>query len=194
VFRQKLCLQNAEGPRQSGKRGVCFEFIQGSPCALTTCNSTKTRMTRKQYRARFPRTPSDLARWLRQTQEGRSTFLKVAQGFLDEKCRQCEQALITPPKVLVVVRRLGPLHGVEVFAERGVTVRLEELVDTHDDPVIERLADELLIVKLPRPWRHLPRGRSKSMAFSGWTAEQELQAIDMLRTLEELKQWRAEYT
>jgi len=106
-------------------------------------------MARTKDTPSFPRTERQLRAWLRDVPAGQQLVRDLASGVLEMECRRCERAR-PYPRVLVVIRRLGPLPGVEVFSERGVTVRLEELVDTQDDPVIEVLAEELLVAQLPR--------------------------------------------
>lgn len=142
-------------------------------------------MARRTRKPSVPRTPAQLAAWLRDTDAGR----QVLAEQLDERCRVCLHAARPSPRVLVVVRRLGPLPGVEVFYERGVNVRLEELLDTHDDPVIEELAEELLIAQLPRLWKHLPSCRARTMPFTALTAERRLKAVEGICTLRELEAW-----
>ncbi len=143
-------------------------------------------MSRISDKTTCPRTAIQLRAWLRDTITGRQLFRELAKDVLEGECRKCQ--LIRPyPKALVVVRRLGPLPGVEVFREKGITVRLEELVDTRDDRVIEILAEELLEAQLPRPWKHLPHCRSESRCFHGVTAEQRLQALG---DMEELRIYR----
>ena len=89
-------------------------------------------MGRTPAKQRLPRTRGQLRAWLRGSQLGRSLLRELVEDVFEERCRACERGMITPrPKVLVVARRLGPLPGVEVYAERRAHVRLEELVDTH---------------------------------------------------------------
>lgn len=134
----------------------------------------------------FPRTARQLRAWLRDTIIGRQLFRELAKDVLENECRKCQR--IRPySKVLVVARRLGPVPGVEVFREKGVTVRLEQLIDTQDDKVIEILAEELLEAQLPRSWKHLPHCRSDEMCWRGWNATQQLKVWG---DLEELRIYR----
>ena len=147
-------------------------------------------MERMSDKPMFPRTARQLRAWLRDTTIGRQLFRELAKDVLEEECRKCQR--IRPyPKVLVVVRRLGTLPCVEVFREKGVTVRLEELVDTHEDAIIEilgtELTEKLLVAQLPKPWRHLPYCKSESRCFHGITAERRLK---VLGDLEELRIYR----
>ncbi len=139
----------------------------------------------------FPGTAIQLRAWLRDTIVGRQMFRELAKDVLEEECRKC-QRLRPYPKVLIVARRLRPrirrrLYGIEVFRERGVTVRVEELIDEHDDATVEILAQELLEAQLPRPWRHLPHCRSESDCFRGLTAQRRLKTLG---DLEELRIYR----
>jgi len=88
------------------------------------------------------------------------------------------------------VRRLGRYPGVEVYREKGVNVWLEELVDSQDDPAIERLVDDLLVAQLPRNWKHLVDCRSDSIVFTGLTAERQMESLITLELLRELKAWK----
>lgn len=140
----------------------------------------------------FPRTAIQLRPWLRDTVIGRQLFQELVKEFLEEKCGEC-QFIYAHPKVLVVVRRLGPLPGVEVFWEKGVTVRIEELVDTHDDRVIEVLAEDVIELQLPKRWRHMlhvPSYRSESQCFHSQTAGQRLKVLGDLEDLRILREFR----
>ena len=147
-------------------------------------------MARRQPKPTVPKTPAQLAAWLRDTDAGRQVVAKQ----LDERCRVCQHATPPSPRVLVVVRRLGPLPGVEVFYETGVNVRLEELIDTQNDPISEVLAEELLIAQLPRLWKHLPNCRKQGMPFTSVTAERRLEAVEGIRTLKGLEAWQDRWT
>ena len=129
----------------------------------------------------FPLNPDRLLIWLRDTDAGRAVVRKAASGFLEEECRKCQR--VRPyPKVLVVVRRLGCKPGVEVFYERGVTIKCIELVDSEGDPAMEILVEELLVHQLPKSWKPLVTCRSDSEVFTGLTAERQLRFL-------ELRQW-----
>jgi len=143
-------------------------------------------MARTSDKPTFPRSPRQLRAWLRDTDVGRRLFLELAKEALENECQQC-QLIRGYPKVLIVVRRLGSLPGVEVYREKGVTIRLEELVDTRDDKDIEILAEELLEAQLPRQWKHMPHCRSESKCFHGVTAGRLLQT---LHDLDELRIYR----
>lgn len=135
----------------------------------------------------FPLNPGQLLAWLRDTDVGRQLVREAASGFLEEECRKC-QRLRPYPKVLAVVRRLGLKPGVEVFHERGVTVKCIELVDSQDDlelvdsqddPAIEILVEQLLVHQLSRSWKPLVECRSDSQVFTGLTAERKLGMIEL---------------
>ena len=131
--------------------------------------------------------------WLRDTDQGKAIIRELAPGFLEEACRKC-QRLRPYSKVLAVVRLLGCRPGVEVFYERGVTVKCIELVDSQDDPATEILVEELLEHQLPRLWKPLVQCRSDSQVFTGLTAEWKLQMIevrDWLHLMTEFKKAEA---
>ena len=134
----------------------------------------------------IPRTLGRLRAWLRDTVAGREILKDAAIGLLEEECRKCERRGPVP-RVLVVVRRLGPLPGVEVYREPGVHLRMEELVDSCDDAAVERLVDDLLRAQLPKYWKHLVDCRCESMVFSGLTATRRMDALEVLRLLNELE-------
>ena len=146
-------------------------------------------MPRGSNKPTFPRTAIQLRAWFRDTDVGRQLFRELATDILEEKCHAC-QFIYGHPKVLVVVRRLGSLPGVEVFWGKGVTVRLEQLVDTRDDPALEILAEDLLEAQLPEKWKpmlHVPHHRAESLCFHGLTAGQRLK---VLADLEERRIYR----
>jgi len=147
-------------------------------------------MARRPDKPTIPREKHPIRAWLKGTVAGRELLAELTEKYLENKCRACRSPYRRSPKVLVVARRLGHLPGVDVFSEPKVTVRLEELVDTYDDPVIECLGDELLVAQLPKTWKHLPGCRRHNTVFRGLTAERRLEALEMLRTLRELKDWR----
>lgn len=134
--------------------------------------------------------------WLRDTKRGQTILRKASEKLVEQavkerleaECRTCQQ-LGSPPKVLVVVRRLGGWPGVEVFWEPGVMVRCEELVDSENDAELEVLCETLLRLQLPKPWKHLVDCRSDSMVFWGLSAEGRLEALDTLRVLREYKEF-----
>ena len=134
----------------------------------------------------IPRKLSSLRKWLIGSKDGSKVLRQAAMELLEEECRKCERRGPIP-RVLVVVRRLGPLPGVEVYREQGVQVRLEELVDSCDDAALERLVDELLRAQLPKFWKHLVDCRCESMVFTGLTAERRLESVETLRLLNELE-------
>lgn len=140
----------------------------------------------------IPQNAGHLAAWLRDTIEGRKILRDATEEFLEERCLNCA-AVYRRPKVLVVVRRLGSRPGVEVFAERGVSVRIEEMVDTCDDPAMERLAEELLVALLPNAWKSLPGCPGymrQSQVFTGLTAErliERLEALDWLALIRDAR-------
>ena len=101
-----------------------------------------------------PETAGRLRDWLLTTEWGRKIVQEAAKKFLEKECRKCEQRR-PYPKVLVVARRLGLYPGFEVFQEPGVNVRMEEMIDTFGSADLELRAEELLIAKLPRPWKRL---------------------------------------
>jgi len=140
----------------------------------------------------FPKTPRQLRAWLTQTDVGRAILGGLTDEALEKKCRECRFTAEHPtrPKVLVVVRRLGPVPGVEVFAERGVNVRLEEMLDTRDNAVLEVLAEDELVSRLPVSWRGLVVGQGATLGFSATTGERRLRAVGELEVLRELKALR----
>ncbi len=124
--------------------------------------------------------------WLRDSNDGRALLAGLTARTIEEKCRRCEGNARPFPKALVVLRRLGRYTGAEVFADEGISVRVEELIDTRDDPAIERLALELLWAQLPRGWRGFSECSPRySGVFVG------LSATDLLRTQERLAWLRA---
>ena len=137
----------------------------------------------------IPRTLARLRVWLAGSEDGQRLVRECSAKFFEEKCRACEKG-IPVPRVLVVVRRLGRYPGVEVYREKGVNVWLEELVDSQDDPAIERLVDDLLVAQLPRNWKHLVDCRSDSIVFTGLTAERQMESLITLELLRELKAWK----
>ena len=143
-------------------------------------------MARTQESATIPRYPGPLRRWLRDTVAGQTIVQEVAKDVLEKACRNCER-LRPYPRVLVVVRRLGRHPGVEVYREKGITVRLEELVDSQDDAGLERLVENLLRAQLPRSWKHLVDCRSESMVFTELTATRRIESLETLKLLRELK-------
>ena len=148
-------------------------------CAMAWKHESKT----------FPRTAGQLRRWLRDTVPGRTLVKELAKDFLEKECRRCERRR-PYPRVLVVIRRLGYKPGAEVFYEKGITVRLEELVDSQGDASIELLVEKLLLAQLPRSWKHLPNCRSESMVFSGLTATRRIESLEILKLIRELKEIR----
>ena len=140
----------------------------------------------------IPQNAGQLTAWLRDTIEGRNIVREAADGLLEERCRDCA-AVYRRPKVLVVARRLGGYTGVEVFAEKGVAVRIEEMVDTRDSPAMERTAEELLVEQLPAAWKSLPDCPGylrDTQIFSGMSESEwrEWQAnLDWLALLREYK-------
>lgn len=137
----------------------------------------------------LPRTLRGLRPWLTQTDEGRALLASLTDECLEERCRACQEGWLAIPRVLVVLRRLGRYPGAEVYQTNGVTVRLEELVDTQDDAELERLADELLEVQLPRTWQSVAQyGRRKSMVFTSLSAERRIRSLEELETIRELKE------
>jgi len=127
---------------------------------------------------RIPQTLGRLRAWIRDTEAGREILREATSGLLEQKCRECQEATRRRPRVLVVARRLGRYAGVEVYAERGVTVRLEELIESHDDPAIERLLDDLLHWQLPKSWRPVLMRVPDRLAFMGVTADQRLETLE----------------
>ena|GEM_PF-3352778 len=163
-------------------------------------------MTRKRRGPVLPDTVPKLAAWLKGAAEGKKLLgeltEKTIKEALEERCRKCEQAYRARPKVLVVVRRLGPKPGVEVYAERNVSVKMMELFDTHDDTKFEVVADEALAIMLPRSWKHLLpdhcpdvslRQPTRSMVFTGATVERTIRSLQELRILRELGAWREKW-
>ena len=143
-------------------------------------------MPRRTPANRMPRTMGALKAWLRDTDDGRALIDGLTAGAFEERCRRCQGNARPLPKALVVLRRLGRHTGADVFADKGIAVRIEELIDTRDDPVIEALADELLWTQVPQSWRHLLwRTPRESGVFRG------LSATDLLRTQERLAWLRA---
>lgn len=143
-------------------------------------------MAKPDQKTEFPRTPLQLRAWLRDTETGRYLARQAARNILEEACRKCQK--IRPyPRVLVVVRRLGPKPGVEVYSEKGVTIMTHELVDTHDDPASEVLAEELLALQVPKSWRFLLGMKPESRVFTGLEAEATIRAIQTMRTIRELR-------
>src|SRR3972149_2088386 len=117
----------------------------------------------------LPKTLGQLSVWLRDTDAGREILRRCYEQALEEKCSACEKG-IPIPRVLVVLRRLGHYPGVEVYRETGVNLRLEELVDSEDDPAVELLIDDLLRAQLPQNWKHMVDCRCDSIVFTGLTA------------------------
>jgi hypothetical protein len=130
---------------------------------------------------------------LKQTTAGRRVLQETAKELQEEKCRACELAIHQRPKVLCVLRRLGDRPGVEVYAERGAQVRIEELVDTFGSPSLEIAAEEVLEAQLPRNWKHLANGKPESMVWRGLTPKQRLRALESVAWLNELKGWHEQY-
>ena len=142
-------------------------------------------MGKKHKGPRWPRSRGQMCAWLRDTDTGREILREAADSILEDACRKCHT--VGPvPKVLVVARRLGRMPGVEVYHEKGVSVRLEELIDTRDDATTEILAEELLRLQLPRPWRHLLECRSQSEVFRGLAPDRVADGILTRRWLREL--------
>lgn len=139
----------------------------------------------------IPRKLGRLRAWLRDTEAGRELVRDATEGFLESECRTCQKRR-PYPKVLVVVRRLGRHPGVEVFHEKGVTVRLEELVDSEDDKAMEILVEELLVHQLPRSWKTLVTCRSDSQVFTGLTAERKLRMVELRDWLNVMSEFREE--
>lgn len=133
----------------------------------------------------FPTTLAALRAWLTDSDVGRELLRETTKDFLENKCRECER-LRPYPKVLAVVRRLGCKPGIEVFYEEGVTVRCEELLDSQDDKAMEILCEDLLRA-LPRSWKHLPDCRSDSQVFTGLTVDRQIESVETLRILDELR-------
>lgn len=148
-------------------------------------------MARKSRKQSFPRTVRQLRAWLRDTPTGQQLVRELASQALERECRICERAR-PYPKVLVVTRQVGDLACVQVAAEKGVSVRVAELVDVpEDDPVIWQFAEDLLIAQLPRAWRHLGvklMGGGVTV-IKGLPAERRFRALSELRTLRELDAW-----
>ena len=134
----------------------------------------------------FPETPDALRAWLQDTDEGRELLRVAANDFLESACRRCERSQ-PYPRVLAVARRLGAKPGVEVYYEKGVTVRCEELLDSKDDPATEILCDDLLRAQLPRSWKHLVDCRSDSQVFTAVYAGRCIESRETLRILKELR-------
>ena len=135
----------------------------------------------------FPKTLAALRVWLRDTTKGRKLLRVAAKDFLENACRRCERRR-PYPRVLTVARRLGPRLGVEVYYEEGVTVRCEELLDSKDDTAMEILCEDLLRAQLPKSWKHLVDCRSDSQVFTGLTAGQQIESLETLWILQELKE------
>jgi hypothetical protein len=138
----------------------------------------------------FPRTKDQLRAWLKQTNDGKAILGALAEEALESRCRECQFALEHPtrPKVLVVVRRLERVFGVQVFQEKGVNLRVEEMLDTMDDPTLETLCEEELVSRLPVSWKGLVLGTvGAKVGYSGVTAERRLRSLRELEWLRELK-------
>lgn len=134
----------------------------------------------------FPETPDALRAWLRDSEEGNDLLRVAAKDFLEDTCRRCERRQ-PYPRVLAVARRLGPRLGVEVFYEEGVTVRCEELLGSQDNKAMEILCEDLLRAQLPKSWKHLVDCRSDSRVFTGLTAGRQIESLETLWILKELK-------
>ena len=148
----------------------------------------------------FPKSVRTLRPWLTDTAEGRRLLAKLTEKTLEEKCRACQQPFVSRPKVLVVVRMYGGLPSVEVFKDKGVMVRILETVDTPDDDrgVIESLVERLVVLQLPKGWRHLVRCARRSTAsrafvFRGLTAARCLESMEKLLCIRALGEWREEW-
>ena len=151
-------------------------------------------MAQKRRGPTLPKTITQLKSWLRGSTEGKQVIADLTAESLEEKCRQCETAIRPKPKVLVVAKRLGLHPGAEVYAERGVSVRLEEMFDTEDDSMLELGAEEALAIRLPRPWQHLlcgvePQQPTRGIVFSGMSAQQYVKYLEVKRVLREMKAW-----
>ncbi len=143
-------------------------------------------------RTTIPRSAGQLRAWLRDTETGHEILKEASRGFLEDECRKC-QKLRPYPKVLVVVRRLGTRPGVEVFYEKGVSVRLEELVDSKDDKELEILVETLLVDQLPKSWKTLPDSpgyRRDSMVFTGLSAITQFVHSEDLKLIRELQEFK----
>ena len=153
------------------------------------------------YKSAFPRTIRQLRSWLKHTEDGQRFLDRLTKEALEKRCRQWQREHQPRPKVLIVLRRLGRYPGVEVYAEREVSILFHELVETENNPKLEILADEMLALQVPRSWRHLlPDYRFHDVSlyqpvrgevFRGLTIEYTLEALEELRTLRDLKAWRS---
>jgi hypothetical protein len=141
----------------------------------------------------FPKNLAALRAWLRDTEAGRELLREAAKDVLENECRKC-QRLRPYPKVLAVVRRLGFKPGVEIFHEKGVTVRCEELVDSKGESALEILCEDLLVAQLPKAWKHLPDCRSDSRVFRGLTVDQEIESRQTLYYIRAVEAMRHERT
>lgn len=137
----------------------------------------------------LPRTVNALRAWLRGSEEGQTLFRELASGFLEEKCRACQQ--IRPSrKVLVVLRRLGCFPGAEVYAETGVHVRVLELPDVPDDGPFTEWTERLMELDLPKSWKHIlwvPERQVKRDVFRGVTVEKALRFHEELMLIRALR-------
>lgn len=150
-------------------------------------------MERQPQGPTLPRTVRQLRLWLRWTKEGRKLLADLTVDLLEEKCRKCQTDIKPRPKVLVVARRLGQQPGVEVYAERGVAVRLEELFDTEDNQIMEIAADEALAIRVPKSWQYLLRGvepqqPTRSIVFTGLPLARYVEFLGLENTIRELKE------
>jgi len=154
-------------------------------------------MGSKAVRPFIPRTPDSLYVWLKGSTAGREIVRKLITEDLEELCRRCQKEFKPNPRVLVVVRSLGRYPGAEVFHDRGVNLRVEELVATEDDTEGDLFAERLLLAQLPKGWSRWVGGlwarQSTSIAYTGQTVSQRIECLEVKRTLRELKEWRDEF-